>query len=590
MSKKRDLQARIEQLKKSTQPGDAKNKVVADAYDALGRRMMDMLNSADPEKDYLSALRTVVAVENLRRIRDEIDRPTNSQLLVLAMAAARDGYRQGLRAITATGAQRKGNTRWPEPVVLFEPMATPMTLNRGGTAGLSFTGEKAKAIPFPLVFIPEYPQSSVGSLCVIQHEIGHNLDEDFQLTESILPLFEDRLQQHATTNKEPGFKQSDIDTWVGWTTELIADTLGVLLAGQALGVELAEWANVLGDDVALASESHPYPTVRVELVAQLMQRFGVSDPIEQPESTATESQVEKFIKQLPIVVDALVSTPIPQLNHMELRDLAVGFASDHQLVFQAAKDLATPTVLGIPQRVPARLLPSVAKLAALQNQATHDSFDQLVDIVRKRGDDLAIQFRRADFVQEAIEDIKPPILDEEHDGLKRPPVDLFRKAKRIAFVGASNDSLPGLFEAYAKDVERNHKDAIRKQQIDIFFITETELSSLSHDGRTVNEMVEGRQESITGLTPELLNRVAERWQIFEHDEPYFFASYWDAESPGGRIHISSHGWGQDIKYAPSVDHIWPSSSARPNRKYRWYRCALSQLYQRASLLSRSTTQ
>ena len=438
-----------------------------------------------------------------------------------------------------------------------------------------------------MVFVPEYPDSSVGSLCVIQHEIGHNLDEDFRFTEHILPLMESRLQQHFLTGKAPKFRQSDIDMWIGWTTELIADTFGVFLAGQALGVELAEWANVLGDHVALSSESHPYPSVRVDFVNQLMKRLGVNDSIELPESLTIEPQIKQFIDQLPIVVDVLIGTPIPQLNHVALSDLAIGMAADHQLVKQAADEMATSKSFGTTQTVPARLLPSVAKLVAYKNQEIPGAFKQLVNIVRQRGDDLAVQFRNADFVLEAVEDIKPPILDEEYDGLKRPPISLFWDAERISFVGASNDSLPGLFETFAKDIEQNRNGSIRKKKIDIFYISESALGGLAHDGRSVDELVRGRRKSIKGLTPELMNRVAERWQIFEHHEPFFFASYWDADRAGGRIHISSHGWGQDIKYAPSVDHIWPATSPYPNRKYRWYRRALRQLYRRAELLSES---
>ena len=61
MSKVRDLKARIQRLRQATNE-NAKNVVALDAYKSLSSRMAAMLDEAKPEKEYLSALRAVVAV------------------------------------------------------------------------------------------------------------------------------------------------------------------------------------------------------------------------------------------------------------------------------------------------------------------------------------------------------------------------------------------------------------------------------------------------------------------------------------------------------------------------------------------------
>lgn len=572
--KQADLKARLQRLKDEAGRADAD---APSAQDALRLQMAALLEKADPDQRFLEALRIAVAVEQLERIRREIanNDTLGSKLLELASGAARDGYREGLRLLTSVSAGRRQISRFPEPVVLFEPMATPMTMNRGGSIGLNFTGGSATAIPFPLVFIPHYPDTSVGSLCVIQHEVGHNLDEDFGISESIEPLLENRLSES---------NNQDVDTWLAWLPELAADVFGLILAGTALAVELADWARVLGDDNALASSTHPYPSVRVRFAEEVMTLLGIelSDAVASlldiPTAERTD-ETTRLLKQTPEVATAMMCSPIPHLGHMEFRDLASGAADDHRDVLNAAQKLTDSSDAEHLNTIPYRLIPSVANIAIAFGAEPNSVFTKLQAACDGRKDATAVRLRHATFVINSIKDVVPPILDVESDQLKRPPADLFRTVREVSFVGAQNDGLPKLFQKYLAT------DARPKRHINIFYLTEQVLSRMTPTGQSPDVLISWRTRSLAALTPEFMNSIADSWQIFEHDEPYFFASYWDASAPGGRIHTSSHGWGQNIKYAPAVDYVWPEHADRPNRKYRWYLDSLSGLFEKATLMT-----
>jgi len=142
----------------------------------------------------------------------------------------------------------------------------------------------------------------------------------------------------------------------------------------------------------------------------------------------------------------------------------------------------------------------------------------------------------------------------------------------VSFVGATNDGLPALFKSHRGE---------RKGRIEVFFLSESALRGLAFAGRDVAETLRLRRMGLDGLTRDLLDRVAEEWAVYDYDEPFVFASYWDAEVPGGRIHASSTAWGQDVKRAPSHDYVWPGDSAAPQRAYRFYAEALKSLRERA---------
>lgn len=516
-------------------------------------------------------MRAGVRVEQLLRLASELRAQhtlEDARVLLLASYAASECYQHVIQAAWSLGA--KPVDRWPEPAVLLEPMASPVTFVRGSAAqSLGFMPGTASRLPFPLVLMPRYPISAVASLCLIHHEIGHNIDADLGLTDALRPELEARLEAAQTPPQL-------IDTWLEWLEEVVADAFGTLLAGRAYGFEMAGWAAALGDDAALASRTHPYPSLRVALSSHLLAHvLGVSsvsfgyDP-GGPESKAV---ADRFGQQVPLVARALFEAPLGPLGGASLADLAPAVAQDDRAVELGARALARGVDAGL-KELPLRLFPAAACLAVNVYGANAEAVgEQLFAIASRpsRGH-TAVVFSEDRYREATLRDAVAPLLDEERDGLKLPPPGLFARVRRASFVGATNDGLPELL--------RNYRGS-RKARVEVFFLSTQALAQLAGGGRDANEVLRQSRLAKDGLSPALLDEVAEDWALYEHDEPFFFASYWDAEGPGGRIHVSAHGWGQDIKRAPSHDYTWPLTAPRPERSYRFYQDSLSVLRARA---------
>jgi hypothetical protein len=355
-----------------------------------------------------------------------------------------------------------------------------------------------------------------------------------------------------------------------------------MLAGAAFVLELCGWADALDDDRALASATHPFPTVRVAFGRAMLTRLGVELAdrrlVELVDRVADRASEDRR-RAAELVAEVVLDEPLAALKGGAVRDLDPGAARDHRLLLAAVGELTTgPSARAVTRTVPYRLLPSLARLGISLGQPATAVADAVFAEATVRPVPEAAPFKRQRFTQRTLRAITAPILDEEQDGLKLAPPGLFAAASAVTFVGATNDGLPKLFEDFAKE-RRPHK-----RRIELFFLSDTALGGLATDGRDARATRELRAAALRGLDRAALDGVAEEWALYEHDEPYFFASYWDAARPGGRIHVSNHGWGLDLKRAPSIDHVWSSAAERPDRTYQWYLDALDGLKSRARRL------
>lgn len=537
----------------------------------LGQTALALLDGIAPTEGLLEALRRIVAAEKLIRLALELKTQGTldiAKVLQFARAAARESYQLGIRAARALGVRASAaRDRWPEPAVLLEPMATPATYVRGAsTRTLGFTDRGVEPIPFPIVLIPWYPEHALGSLCILHHEVGHNLDQDLGITEGLGAAIATRLAQAQVA-------AARVDIWKGWCREIVADAFGLMFAGTALHAELRAWASEL-EEHELASQTHPYPWVRVELAREVLAILGV-DAGEPAPAAPRGSERAGFLEQARLVAHAVLEAPLSALAGGSMQDLAPATSAEHATLAELAPDVHRRKAdLG---RVPFRLIPSLARLAVDANPRMDPAeiTKVLFDHAATRGDPGAIPFRQELYRRHTLRTLVTPMLDEEQGGLKRPPPDLFARARTISFVGATNDSLPKLFADYRGP---------RKDRIDIFFLSVPAVQRLATKTKPAEALAKLRGDALEALDAAALSRVATRWRVLIHDEPYFFAAYFDAAAPGGRIHVSSHGWGQDIKRAPSADHVWPEGDPSPGRTYAWYLEALNGLHERATLL------
>lgn len=535
-----------------------------------------IVEGCDPGQRLLEALRSVVAAERLVRLAFELKAQQQlgvSAILEFARAAARETYQLGMRAARTLGVAAPDGGRWPDPAVFFEPMATPVTYVRGRRARvLGLVDGGMQDLPFPVVLVPWYPAAALGSLSVLHHEIGHNLDEDLGISNALEPIFDARL----------GLPTQRVDQWVQWTREVVADTFAFLYAGAAFLRELEAWARVLDHADELPSASHPYPWVRVAIGCEQLAMLGV-DHGRSPPSQGDPEQA-RLLDEARAVARVVLESPLPALAGASLRDLAPQVADEHRRL----RDLA-PQVCAKPKKlppvlasVPLRLMPSLARFAADEPGADPQAItDALFAHVAARRVATSTPFREEIYARTTLRAQVAPILDEEEGGLKRPPPDLFRRSQRLSFVGATNDSLPDLFDAHLA------AGGAKKEHIDIFFLAVPQLDRLAHPACDVDKLRKLREAAITALDDTRMGDIARSWRILVHDEPYYFAAYFDADRPGGRIHVSSHGWGQDLKRAPAADHTWPRNATAPARTYAWYLAALGSLAARATVVRES---
>lgn len=554
--------------------------------DVIAATIGALVAEVSASSDVMRRMRAVVAGESFLRMLYELGSqrslPGVAPMVAFATEAVRDGYQDALLAARALGAA--GRERWPEPLVLLEPMISPATYARGGRArvfGLLGSDGETAPLPFPVVLMPWYPREALNALSLLQHELGHDLDADLRITEELVPKIESRLD---AIRAQP----TDVAAWSGWTREIVADAFGALFGGVGFLLELADWAAVLDDETSPASVTHPFPAVRVATIAAMWERLGVvpSDAVCSPIERA-RARVSKSDRRLAAEVAALViDEPLAALRRGCLRDLNPTVAVEYAVVEEAAAQLLKgATASEALSRVPHRLVPSVVRLwMDGSNKSPTEIVEIVFDALPSGRVRAARAIQEADFAVRVRSMLAPQVEEEGGDsnGLKRPPANLFEAARRISFVGATNDGLPALFQRYAADAPSKPKE-----RIDVYYLSSTALAGLANPQRSLDDHVRLRDASLAALTPALMSRVARNWSILEHDQPFFFAAYWDADEPGGRIHVSTHGWGQDLKRAPSFDYQWPNGALQPNRVFRWYQAALRGLGEKGHLLARS---
>ncbi|MEW6619432.1 MAG: hypothetical protein AB1422_08885 [bacterium] len=168
--------------------------------------------------------------------------------------------------------------------------------------------------------------------------------------------------------------------------------------------------------------------------------------------------------------------------------------------------------------------------------------------------------------------IEPPILSVDKYGWKDkkiPPEELLNKHNKLAFVGATNDQLANIIVK----VLRNNPSK-NWERIDIFFLKDNILQWMETKERGHEKLLRDKQTAIKNLR-KVLNGHVRSLDFREYDRPFYFASYWDWDEPGGRIHISPYIWDADIRVCPAFDYTWVTQ--QPTPQYQAYREGLKHL-------------
>jgi hypothetical protein len=478
----------------------------------------------------------------------------------------------------------------PPPVTFAEAIASPVVYQR--ESKVRAPGLAASAIlelPLPVVVFPPHQLQCLWFYSTLYHELGHNFDRALRLTEQLDTALVPRLIDSASERS---------DDWRSWLREMVADAIGVGLGGEGFAYTLAEMLRSLSLFDRLTGGTHPPAIVRLELVASMLETLaepGSGDSASITEAIAElrnmkttalakladPTPLEKYLNEAALVARLLLTSPLPALGNHSLRDVLPDINADSKAV-HAFAELLLPDGKASPEDAKPerswRLLPVAAQLAVRAiPQPTPDALDALqavADRCRKSMDapEWVVGPERWRTLEELIPQLDRSIYEEERTGYKRPPLELLRAHARIAFVGATNDLLAARLEPAL--AARNGR---RWTRIELFFLDDGELADLAAgETKPVEELVAAKSKALAQLSV-LLPQVAESWVIYTYVRAYYFASYWDHEQPGGRIHLSPFIWGQQVKTCPGLDYFWHSDRIKPTREYQAYSDGLEQL-------------
>jgi hypothetical protein len=303
--------------------------------------------------------------------------------LDVADLIAADCYGPCIERAAQWGAIDKTRFRAP-PLTYLNAQLSPAAFTRRHAFGafkMPIEGNSELKLPISIVSLPFHHTPAVWTFCALHHEIGHIIDQDLGLYESIRPLLEATVAEDRRS------------IWVAWLREMIADTFGVLLghAGYAsLLAKLLLLPNTMVAELNLA-DKHPTPFVRITLLGALMKRTGVPQLSELADAVVKEwneaydepPDLIPFVRESEVVAEVLMNSTLPSLKSHTILDFAstAEVSSEYTTATSLASYLRTGILRPRPPDLRARLVPVAAQVAVA---AVAENYDENVAKIQER--------------------------------------------------------------------------------------------------------------------------------------------------------------------------------------------------------------
>lgn len=434
------------------------------------------------------------------------------------------------------------------PIVCLDLIDSPQTYLRAQLRA------QTRALQIPLAFIPPRFLSSPWLLTTLHHEVGHTIDVDLGLSSRVHDLISRKIPDPLRPQ------------WSQWAREMVCDALAIAVNGPAFVWSLASVFEALDqwNSWEITRSVHPPAELRIVICVALAERLGWNTSgldrlVEEVDVVNGPPAVPPLLACVDAVADCVVSAlPMPR----EPTDQG-------QLSDAAARLVRGETVKGLPIRI----VPAAAQLALIES-TTGETLKAIDSCFEEAQLPTWVPPQEAwKQLADLVARTAPP--DGLETGRKVPPAKLLERHERISFVGATNHQL---FTSLAQAFDRRAKR--KYTELEVFFSSDAVLARI--DGSLVerkNTAIAQLSESLTGWT--------DAWRLYESDEPYYFASYWDvgSESTAARIHVSPYVWGQDFGECPAIDYL---HNGDPSRAFRIYEKGLTALRARARLIASST--
>ena len=404
--------------------------------------------------------------------------------------------------------------------------------------------------PFPLICLPGHLAQSPEYLPLLSHEVGHAVDYSKRFTETILEEIK------AATY---------LRYWTAWMREIVADSIGITLSGEAFIEALKRYLDQLTpfDEVSTAN-AYPANLLRLAFAGAMAKQCD-ADWIDDAGCIPRDDQVRGLNRTAIALLNEFRSTVIPSIakniftvntnwkdEGAKVRQLAERLANSDKRKWTLNAFRLTPSAVIIAQRI------------CLKNNKPFDTFHCLRDLHKSVPAKKRPKWVKGKaswmFSEDYLPTLRPTFLG--IDGkFKVPPVLLLTTHQKVAFVGATNWQLCSkLAEAFEA---RGH---VQWESLTFFFARDSLLKQVEY-GKfdSVKHRDDSRAEIEQGLRTK---NWAKHWNIYEFDGPPLFASYWDWDVRGGRIHISAALLGTVIGECPATDQIWIQES--PTEEYKKY--------------------
>ncbi len=185
---------------------------------------------------------------------------------------------------------------------------------------------EVKSLPLSVLGLPWYQLSHLPDVLMLAHEIGHIVEDDLNLTESLTKVLTDTIAAG-------GIPANRATAWQAWLGEAFADTFGAVAGGRGFGCALADFVTLDVKVMRAEAQSFPnwgvYPTtaLRLRLVAGALDALGDADGVKEITERAEAlmdgmAPMAAFHDDCALIAHRWLETSLDPLGKRSLLDVA----------------------------------------------------------------------------------------------------------------------------------------------------------------------------------------------------------------------------------------------------------------------------
>jgi len=350
--------------------------------DGLISKQKNLYGELDPTiggeafaEDYLTLNDEITGAFDLWRIFRQMFNQRKDETVGAAVDAAdliaADCYLFCMNRARNWGLIQENQFREP-PLTYLEAQVSPVTANRGNaveTLGFPVRRYRDMRLPIPIVLQPYQNAFSIWTACLLHHEVGHNIDQDLNVSEE-LKFF---VLSDLTAAIVPDARQR---FWLNRTSEILADVFGIILGGSGFAFALCNWLLVLAPasrfNEILLKDPHPPLFIRIKLIIEMLKLFNVKlmqDAAAELEnvwnSMTKPNEMNDYFADCQVIAKTFLDQKLDALGGRNIREFNPQIAADMTLADNVAACLPLNFACPDPKfnKFPHRLVPVAAQIA-----------------------------------------------------------------------------------------------------------------------------------------------------------------------------------------------------------------------------------